>query len=93
MNNKGQVAVWAYGLMLGIVIIILALGIAPATNEVTQNAMNVSTGDSVGLDCSNSSISNFDKGTCVTADYGQTFFIGGLLFIGGAVIAARFVFS
>lgn len=40
MNNKGQVGVWAYALMLGLTIIIIALALAPAGKETIDNAMN-----------------------------------------------------
>ena len=45
----------------------------------------------IGLDCTNSTISTFDKGACVVADLTIFHFIGGLVFIAGAVIMARLV--
>lgn len=91
MNKKGQI--WGYSLMLGIVIFILALALAPAGNKVVQDAMNSSTQDFIGLDCDNASISNFDKGTCVITDFSQAYFFGGLILLGISVIGARLAFG
>jgi len=96
MNRKGQVAI--YGLMLGLTIFILALALAPAGNQFIGSAMNTTWTDSnnvtsVGLDCTNSSISNFDKATCVVTDFSLPYFFGGLLFIAGAIITARIIFT
>jgi len=93
MKNKRGMGMWAYGMMLGLVIIILALALAPVGQEFVNNAMNASTSDMIGLDCSNASISNFDKGTCVITDFSVAYFFGGLIFIGGAVVAAKFFFG
>lgn len=89
-NKKGQV--WAYALMLGLTIIILALALAPAANNFISSTMNETTGDLVGLDCSNESISNFDRAACVVTDYSIFYFIGGLILIGGIVVTARIIF-
>jgi len=91
MNKKGQIVV--YGLMLGMVVIILAMALAPAGNEMISSAMNVTTADAFGLDCTNSSISNFDKGACVVTDFSLFYFFGGLIFIGGAVIVGRIILT
>ena len=91
MNNKGQV--WGYTIMLGLTIIILALALSPAGNYFVKTAMNQTTGNTIGLDCNNSSISNFDKGACVVTDFSIAYFFGGLILIGGIVITARLIFS
>ena len=91
MNNRGQV--WAYGFMLGICIIILALALAPTGKQFVDDARNTTTEDRVGLDCSNDSISNFDKATCVITDFSLPYFFGALIFIGGAVIIAKIAFD
>lgn len=90
MNSKGQL--WAYSFMLGLVIIVLALALAPAGNQFIESAMNQSVDDAIGLDCGNSSISSFDKGACVVTDFSLAYFFGGLILIGGAVILAKIVF-
>lgn len=84
MNNKGSVLF--YGLMLGLTIIILGMALAPAVLESTNSTMS-------NIDCSNSSISNFDKATCIATDITLPYFIGTLVLIGGAVITARIIFS
>ncbi len=91
MNNKGQAIL--VGLMVGLTVIILALALAPAVKESTDNARNESTGDWVGMDCNNESISNFDKAGCLAADITLPYFIGFLLFLAGAVIVGRLVFQ
>ena len=47
----------------------------------------------IGLDCSNSSISTYDKGACMVADLTIFHFIGGLIFIAGAVLTAKLIFQ
>ena len=91
MNKNGQV--WAYTLMLGIVLFVLALALAPAGKHFVDNAMNTSTADFIGLDCSNDSISNFQKGACVVVDFSLAYFFGGLILIAIAVIGAKLTFG
>ena len=83
MNNRGQVVF--YTLMIGIVIIIIGLALAPVVQDFITDARNETT----GMDCDNSSISDFDKAGCITSDLTLFYFIAGLIFLGGAVIAAR----
>ena len=90
MNKKGSTVI--YGLMISIVIIILALALSSVGKEFVDSAMNVTTGDAIGLDCSNDSISNFDKGTCVITDFSLFYFFGGLIIIAMAIATARIVF-
>ena len=91
INNKGQI--WGYTMALGLVIIVLALALAPIGKQFIDSAMNVSVGDTIGLDCDNDSISSFDKGTCVITDFSIAYFFGGLIFIGGAVVVAKLTFG
>ena len=92
MNNKrGSYVI--YGLMVGLVIIILALALAPAISQFTTSAMNVTDGDDVGLNCSYDNISNFDKATCVATDLTLFYFIAFLIFLAGAVVTAKFAFG
>ena len=91
MNSRGQV--WGYTMALGLVIIILALALAPAGQSFVNDAMNETVGDKLGLDCTNDSISTFDKGTCVITDFSMAYFFGGLIFIGGSVVVAKLVFG
>ncbi len=91
MNKKGSVVI--YGLCLGLLIIILALALAPVVKNLTDGARNETSGDTVGLDCDNDSISNFDKGACVATDLTLFYFIGSLIFIGGLIITSKIVFG
>lgn len=90
MNKKAQT--FGYAIMLGITIIILALALAPAGKSIVDSAMNVTVGDTLGLDCANESISNFDKGTCVVVDFSLVYLFGGLILIGGGIIVAKLTF-
>jgi len=90
-NIKGQTVIFA--LMVGLTIIILALALAPVVSESSERARNESVGDTIGMDCSNESISNFDKAACVAIDISPFYFIGILLLIGGGFIAMRVIFN
>ena len=91
MNNQGQVVF--LGLMLAIVIIILALALAPAVKEANDIARNESTDTSIGLNCSSDTISDYDKAACTSSDLTLFYFVGMLIFIGGAVLAAKIVLT
>lgn len=90
MNNRGQTLF--YGFMLGIVIFVLALALAPVVSEFTTSAMNDTVGDTIGLNCSGTS-DNFIKATCIVTDLSLFYFIGVLIFIAGAVVTARYLFG
>jgi len=79
MNNKGSVAI--YGLMVGLVIFILAMALAPVGKEFIDSARSNSTEDAIGLGCTNQSISNFDKAACIVSDFSLVYFFGGLILI------------
>ena len=82
MNNKGQVLFLKF--MIGITIIVIALAIAPALKEGVDTARN-----SNNLDCDNSTISDFDKLGCTSADISLFTFIAGILFIGISAFLIR----
>jgi hypothetical protein len=92
MNNKGQVVI--FGLMLGVVIIILALALAGPVRQSTEEARNttVASGEP-GLDCNNPDISMFNKAACTATDLTLFYFIAGLIFIAGIVLTAKIVFT
>ena len=90
MNKNG--GMFFYLFMLGLTIAILALALAPAVQDFTSDAMNPSSANMLGMDCDNASISNFDKAACLVTDLNLFYFIGGLLFIAGAVVVSRVVF-
>jgi len=91
MNNRAQTAI--YGFMLGLAILIVALAVAPALVEQTTSIMNESSTNSIGLNCTNPLISNFDKATCYAVDLSPFYFIGTVLFIAGAVVTAKIIFG
>jgi len=90
-SKHGSVVI--YTLMIGLVIFVIALALAPIVKNLTDTARNETSGDTVGLDCSNESISNFDKAACVATDLTQFYYIGALIFIGGIIITAKVVFG
>lgn len=84
MNNRGQTIL--FGFMIMLTLIILALNLAGPLRESISEARN-----SNNLDCGNESISNYDKGACVVSDLTLFNFIGVMIFMAGAVMAARFL--
>ena len=92
MNNKKGQWAWAYGMMLGLVVILLAIYLAPVGQTFINDAMNESTADFVGMNCSGTT-SNFVKGACVVTDFSSFYFFTGLLLLGGAVVGAKIIFG
>jgi len=90
MNCRGQI--WGYAVMLSMVLLVLALALAPAIKSFADSAMNETTENNIGLDCNNESISNYDRGTCTILDWSQSYFIVGVIFIALAVLTARILF-
>ena len=84
MNNKGQVIFVTF--MIAIVIIVLALAFAFPVKQATTQAR-------ADMDCSNTSISNYDKAGCYASDLTLFYFIGGMIFIAGVVMGARVLFG
>ena len=91
MNKTGSVVIFT--LMIGMTIIFLALALAPAIVDTTASAMNATSGDTLGLNCSSADISNFDKAACVATDLTTFYFLGALIFIGGLIISSKVVFG
>lgn len=89
MNNKGQIIIVTF--MIGLVVAILALALAPAVKQFTDDARNESTDSSIGLDCDNDSISNFKKAGCVATDITLPYFVGFLLLLAGAIVTGRLI--
>lgn len=77
--------------MIGVVFIVFALAVAPTIKQFSDNARNASTDESVGLDCSNSSISNYDKANCIATDLFLPYFIAFLLVCGVAYLGVKFI--
>lgn len=84
MNNKGQVIL--YALMFGVMVIILGMAIAPAIIQSSSEART-------SMDCSNPAISNYMKGSCLIVDITSPYFVLGVIFIGFAILSAKFIFE
>lgn len=81
-------------MMLGVCIIIFGLALLPVIKDFNEDARNVTTADgATGLDCSNSSISDFQSAACLSNDI-TTYAFGGLLIaIGLAVMVGRIIWG
>lgn len=90
MNRSG--ITFFLTLMLGICIIILGLALAPVVKEFNEDARNTTTQDGAeGLDCSNSSISDFQNAGCITHDIAAATFVGFLIAMGLAVLIGKVI--
>jgi len=90
MNKRGSVLF--YALMLGITIFVLALALAPSVSQFTNSAMNETTADKIGLNCSTTD-DNFIKAACVVTDMSLFYFIGTLILMAGVIVTAKFYFG
>lgn len=79
MNNKGQV--FFYTFMLGITIIVLTIALAPAVKSIVDEKMNE-------LTCT-APDSDWTQALCWILDLNKPLLIGGLLFVGIAVLLAK----
>ena len=92
LNKKAQV--FFYTLMLGIMLIVLALALSGVVKDIVDSARSETTDEGqLGLNCTSTTISNFDKGACLVSDLTIFHFIGGIIFIAGAVMVARVMFQ
>ncbi len=82
MNNKGQAIFLGFMIMLAI--IVLTFGMANPVKSSVDNARN-----STNMDCTNSSISDFDKAACVVIDMGIFYFIAGMIALAITVFLSR----
>jgi len=79
--------------MIGLTILVMALALAPAVKQQVDSARNETTLEgSNGMNCSSSLISDYDKSACVVSDLSIFHYIGGLIFIAGAIVTARIIF-
>jgi len=82
LNNKAQTAM--IGIMIGIFVFILAMiFIDPLSDVITE------TRAADQLDCSNSSISDGKKMTCLMVDLLLPYFIGVVIAVAGGYLGAR----
>jgi len=84
MNKGAQVAL--ISLMVGIMVFMLAMVFIDPLSDVIDETRN-----NTQLDCSNSSISDGKKATCLIVDLILPYFIAIIIAIAGALISARFV--
>ena len=89
MNNKGQI--FFYTLMIAVVVVILALALVPVIKQSVDTSRNASTTETVGLDCANTTISDFQKGQCVLIDLTTPYFFYGLIGLAMIIIGARVI--
>ena len=91
MNNKGQVMI--YTTMLAIIVVILALNLAPVIKDFNDIARNETTDSSIGLNCTSTLISDYDKAACTGLDMGLSLFFLSLLAIAGLIIGAKVIYG
>jgi predicted metal-binding membrane protein len=92
LSNRGQVML--YGFMMALVIVILALAFAyPIWQSTTDARSDTTSSGGLGLNCSSTTLSGYDKAACITTDMTTFYFVGILVFIGGAVLIAKLVFT
>ena len=87
MNNRGQMVF--YLMMLAVIVIILAIALANPLKEFVNDARAPSSDTAVGLDCNNSTISDFQKAQCTLTDLSLPYFIIGLVGLAGIIIGAK----
>lgn len=87
LDKKGQ-AIF-YTLMLAIVVVVLALALIPIVHQNNDQVMNVTDETHVGLDCSNSSIPDWQKSQCIITDASAPYFFFGLIGIALLIVGAR----
>lgn len=89
MNKSGQLTTYFVTLMIGVVIIIMAMALAPTIKNVISDARSNSTSTTLGLNCSDSTINNYNKATCLFSDISLPAFVGSVIFIAGGIIGAK----
>lgn len=86
VNKKGFVQL--YYLVIGICIVILGIALAAPTKQVIDEAQN-----NTDLNCTGTITSDFNQATCWELDIQKILFVGGIIFIGLAVIGYKVVFG
>lgn len=89
LNSRGQV--FFYTLMLAIVVVVLGLALVIPVNQTVESAMQNDTASAQGLDCSNSSISAFQKSSCVITDLATPYYLFGMIAIASMIIGAKLI--
>lgn len=83
VNKKGLVELPVI-FMVFILVIVFAIIIMPSLS-------NVSSESRTNLDCTNDSISDYDKSSCMAIDSSPFIFVGALLAIAGGIIGIRWL--
>jgi len=91
MNKRGQVIFYVF--MLGIVLFVLALALTPVVKIFVDDSRNTTTETRLGMDCDNSSISNFQQAQCLIVDFTLPYFLIALLGLAAVVFGARVLFG
>lgn len=84
MNNSGQTAL--LGIMIGVMIFMLAMIFIDPIKDVITDARGADQ-----LDCSNTSISDGSKATCLVVDLILPYFIGVVIAVAGAWLGAKII--
>lgn len=82
LRKRGSV--YIVGLMIAVLLIFFALAIAGPMHDVINETRT-------SWDCSNSSISDYDKGGCLLADLTAPYFLGIVLVAAGTILAAKVI--
>ena len=91
-NKNGQVIFVVF--MVFLVVIVLALTLAYPLLQRTNDVRNQTyDGELVGMDCSNTSISDYTKAACYVSDVTPAYFIGGIIALAGLYIGAKFMLT
>jgi hypothetical protein len=89
LNNKGQTIF--FSLMLFVAVIVLAMALVVVVKSFVDDARAPTSDTQVGLDCSNSSISDYQKGQCMLTDLATPYFFYGLIGIAALIIGAKVI--
>ena len=97
MRKKGQVMFFT--LMIGLTMLVFLMALAFPIKETVDDVTNYSgnaqsdtwngTSQVATLDCNNADISIFNKGACLVSDMSMFYFVGGLIFMVGGLVAAK----
>ena len=88
LDKKAQTTVF-FTLMLSISVLVLALALAPIIKSFVDDARAPTSDTQVGLDCSNLSISDWDKATCTLQDLQTPYFFLGIIALAGVIVSAK----
>ena len=80
------------GIMIAVVVIVLALAIAPTMVEFSAGARNeTDLVGGTGLNCTSTALSDYDKGACGIVDLYPVWFIGVLIGLAAIYFIAKII--